>query len=289
MVSPTLPKDCVTAADDAPATLPHQAASNTPDAQPRGPVSDKSPDTPIPQASAATLGPPDLSAQIPRDRRPIGKRGALARVAIVVCLGASAIGGWRLYGGVAREMIATGAAPYGRISAQVSADPRAAPHRPDPAPEQAAAPPEVKTAAPPPAQGASQTASIARPGATAAQGTAAASANRQQLETMARDLALLRQTVEQLAAGQEQLTGEIAKLQDEKARGDKPPAPKPSKRMQDRLSAPGHVSDAFDPAQNPNAPGVPRTLGSIVLRRASPRRRARPRRPRRKPLLGSRR
>jgi type VI protein secretion system component VasK len=54
-----------------------------------------------------------------------------------------------------------------------------------------------------------------------------APAERRQIETMA-DLAALRQTVEQLAASQERLTREIARLQGEK----------PDKRMLRRVSAP---------------------------------------------------
>jgi hypothetical protein len=54
----------------------------------------------------------------------------------------------------------------------------------------------------------------------------AASAERQQIAT-ARDLAALRQTVEQLAAGQKQLTRDIAKLQAEKPRADNPKSSSP--------------------------------------------------------------
>src|SRR5215472_10902923 len=140
-VSPTLPKDRFTAADEAPTTLAHHAPSNTPDAQ-------------TSRAFAATLGPPDPSVQIPRDQRSRGKRATLARVAIAICLGASAIGGWRLYGGAASEMIAPWARPFGWTLVQTAADQRPAPRTVDPTPEQAAAPPEPQTSAPPPAQAA---------------------------------------------------------------------------------------------------------------------------------------
>lgn len=274
-VAPTVAKDRFTGVEEALGKLAHQAASDMPDAGPCGPASDRSADARIsPSFAGATLGPADLTAQIPREHRSLGKRGALARVVIAVCLGASAIWAWRSYGGPARDMIATWAPPLGWISAWPSA------HHTNPAPEQAAAPPAVGTSAPPPAKAASQAASVAQPATMASN------------ETMARDLAALRQAVEQLAASQEQLTREIAKLQAEKHQGDKPPTEKPAKRMQRRVSAAARGSDVFDPAQNPNAPGVPHTLGSIVLRRASPRRRASPprqRRWRRKPLFRSRR
>jgi hypothetical protein len=59
----------------------------------------------------------------------------------------------------------------------------------------------------------------------------------QQIETMARDLAALHQTVEELAAGQERLTRKIAKLQTEKPQADKASAEKPDKRVLRRVSA----------------------------------------------------
>lgn len=115
---------------------------------------------------------------------------------------------------------------------------------------------------------------MTRPATTAANAPVATAAD-EQIKAMARDLAALRQTVEQLAAGQAQLTREMAKLQAEKPQAAKPQAVKPSaenlaKRKPRQAAAPGTGSDAFDPTQNPTAPGVPRPLGSIVLRRASP-------------------
>jgi hypothetical protein len=234
-VAPTVAKDRFTDVGEALAGIIH--ATCTPDARARGPGSDRSDDARISQSFAApALGAADLGPRIPREQRSLGKRGTLARVAIVVCLGASAIWAWRSYGGPA-----------------------------------------------------SQAASIAQPANTVANEQRPASAERQQIETTARDLAALRQTVEQLAAGQKQLTHDIAKLQVERPQADNP---KSEKRMPRRMSAPGRGSDVFDPAQNPNAPGVPHALGSIVLRRGSPRRHPSPprqRRWRRKSLLRSRR
>jgi len=263
-VVPTVAKDRFTGVEEALTRLAHEAASDTPDARPSGPASDRSADAHISRSFAAvTLGPADLSAQIPRAQPSPGKRGNLARVAIAVCLGATAIWAWRSYGGPASDMIATSAPWAPPFSARPSAEQMPAPQTPDPAPGPAAALPAVETSAPPPAQAAS----IAQPATTAASEPAAASAKRQQIEMMARDLAVLRQTVERLAAGQEQLNHEIARLQAEKSPADKPQAEKPAKRTPRRLSAPGRGSDVFDPVQNPNAPGVPHTLGSIVLRR----------------------
>ena len=282
-VAPTVAKDAVAGFEDALTRLAHQAASDMPDARAHGPASDSSADARISQSFAAAtaptlspleLGPADLSAQFPREPRSLGARRTVARIAIVVCLGAVAIWAWRAHGGPARDMLATWTAPFSWISARPVADQTSAPKMPDPAPEQAAAPAAVKTSAP--SQAASQAPSIAQPATTAANAPAAASADRQQNETMARDLAVLRQTVERLAAGQERLTRELAKLQAEKpqvdrAQADKPPAEKPAKRVQRPLSAPGGSADVFDPAQNPTAPGVPHALGYIVVPRASPR------------------
>ena len=162
------------------------------DAQLRKPAGDRSA-----EARGATLGASDLRGAIPRDR------GTLARVAIAVCLGVSAIWAWRSYGG----------------------------H--DPAPEQTIAPPAVETSAPPPVQAAS----IAPSTTTAANEPSTASADHQQIETMARDLADLHQAVQQLAADHEQLTRKIAKLQTEKPQADKASAEKPDKRVLRRVSA----------------------------------------------------
>lgn len=236
------------------AKLAHKAASQTPD--------HAAPDRAT--LDPATLRPADLRAQIPREPRSRGKGRTLARVAIVVCLGVAALWAWRSYGGPAREVIATLAAPFGLTSARPAVDrPPVAP-TPDPAPTQAAAPPMVApvavAASSPPAQ------TIA-PAPSAAPTTAAA--DHQQIDAMARDVAALRQTIEQLVAGQEQLKGELAKLEAEKVAAEKPPIEKPKKRVVHHVPAAVHYPDAFDPAQNPSAPGAPRTIGSVVVRRGA--------------------
>jgi hypothetical protein len=204
-VAPTVAKE-FTDVEEALARLVH--ASYTPEADPQG-------------------------ADPAHEQRSLGKRGTL-RVAIAVCLGASAIWAWRSYDG--------------------------------PAPDQATAPPAIETSAPPPAQAAS----IAQPATMAANEPAAASAERQQIETS--DLAALRQTVEQLAAGQEQLTRELAKLQAEKPQVDKPPAEKPDKRMLRRVSAhpvPPVAAPARKPA--PIAPMPPQAAPQVsTVSRLSP-------------------
>lgn len=110
---------------------------------------------------------------------PRSKPVLLAPVAIVACLGAVAIGAWRL-----------------------------------------TTPPPVGTSA--------QAAAIARPATTAATASRAAADERRQIERTARDLADLRHTVAQLAAGQTQLTRRMGELK----------AAKPDKRMPRRVSSP---------------------------------------------------
>jgi hypothetical protein len=264
------------------AKLAQQAASDTREAQPREPASDKATDAPVSQSSAAatlasatatlgsvklgsvklgpvTLGPADLRAQIPREPPSRGKRPTLARVAIAVCLVAAAIWAWRSYGGGARAMVAAWASPAAISSAQPAADQASVSQAPAPASTQAAAVPAVEQAAP-----------MAPPATTTASAPAASPVDHQQNDTMARDIAALRQTVEQLTAAQAQLKGQIARLQAEKVAAEKPPTEKPKKRVVRHVPAAVHYPDAFDPAQSPGAPGAPRTIGSVVVHREAP-------------------
>jgi hypothetical protein len=253
-------------------------ASDPPDARGRGPASDRSADGRISQSFAAgTLGAADLRPPISRAQRSLGKRGTLARVAIAVCLVASAnavclvasaIWAWRSYGGPAPKQAAAPpvmSAPlapkkYGdRISQEVSA------------PLETRALPSMPLSTSPPARAASQAASIVQPATTAANEPGAASAERQQVETS--DLAALRQTVEQLA-GQEQSAREIAKLQAEKPQADNPPAEKPDKRMLRRLSthpAPPVAAPARKPAPiTPMPPQAARRVSTVSARSRPP-------------------
>jgi hypothetical protein len=272
--APTMAKDGFTSVEEALAGLEealasfvHQAVNDTPDARPRAPTSDRSADASISQSfAAARLGVADLGPRVPREQRSHGKRRPLARLAIAVCLGGSAIWAWRSYGGHARDMNATWAPPVGWISARPSADEIPAPQTPDPTPEQPAAPPTIETSAQTPAQAVSQAASIAQPATTLANEPAATSPAPQQTEMMARDLAALRQTVDQLAAGQEQLSREIVKLHAEKHRANKPPAEKPHKRMLRRVSAlpaPPVAAPARKPPLTPMPPQAARQVSTV--------------------------
>jgi hypothetical protein len=118
-----------------------------------------------------------------------------------------------------------------------------------------------------------QAASIAPSTTTGADEPGAASAEHQQVETG--DLAALRQTVEQLAAGQEQLTRTIAKLQAEKPQADKPQAEQPDRRMLRRVSAqdaPTVAALARKPAPiTPMPPQAARKLSTVTALSRPPR------------------
>jgi tol-pal system protein YbgF len=91
-----------------------------------------------------------------------------------------------------------------------------------------------------------------------------------QLENQVRQLT---GAVEQLQYRNQQLEATVKRLQDEvESRGGaRPsaqaglprPAVQPAPPMAPPPAAPGRRSDAFDPGQNPSAPGAPRTLGAV--------------------------
>jgi hypothetical protein len=173
-----------------------------PDARSRGAASDRSAEAPISPSFEGTLDPAGHQvAHGARGQRSRRKRGVLARVTLAVCLGISAIWAWRSAG--------------------------------NPAPAQTTALPAIETSVPPPAQAASMAQGLT----TAENEQGGAPDEPPQSDTTARDLAALRQTVAQLAAGQEQLTRELAKLQAEKPQADKPSAEKPDEQVLARVSA----------------------------------------------------
>jgi hypothetical protein len=129
----------------------------------------------------APLRPADLKNDwFPSKRPSRGKRAsrALARFLITFCIGVAATLAWQSYGDAAREMIA-------------SSSPQLAWLAPQAAPVAQTAPDMIAPAAP-----------------------AAPSLDRQQLNAMSLGLAALRQSVDQLAAGQEQIRGDITKLRE---------------------------------------------------------------------------
>jgi hypothetical protein len=144
------------------------------------------------------------------DRPSRGSRTSrgLPRSLLAACVGVAATLAWQSYGGTAKQMIADSAPQLSWLLLSATNPPSG----PESTAEQPS-PPAVRAPAP---QAASAQAEVVAPTSsetTVPTVTAAPSPELQQLETMARDLAAVRQSVEQLAAGQEQMARDIAKLQ----------------------------------------------------------------------------
>jgi hypothetical protein len=157
----------------------------------------------------ATVRPPDLNiAPLPTDRPSLGRRNSrsLARFLVTACFGVAATLAWQSYGGTAKQMIANAAPQLSWLLSLPAMNP---PSGREIAVEQPS-PPAVQASAP---QAASAQAGAVAPTALETAASTAPSPELQQLETMAHDLAAVRQSVEQLAAGQEQMARDIVKLQ----------------------------------------------------------------------------
>jgi hypothetical protein len=151
----------------------------------------------------ATLRPADLNNDpLPTDRPSLGRRTSrsLARFLVTACIGVAATLAWQSYGGAAKQMIANSAPQLSWLLSLPAMNP----------------PSGREIAVEQPRQAASAQAGAVAPTASetaAATAPTAPSPEVQQLATMAHDLAAVRQSVEQLAAGQEQMARDIAKLQ----------------------------------------------------------------------------
>jgi hypothetical protein len=135
---------------------------------------------PTKPSARPTLHPADLKNDwFPSQRPSLANRAsrALARFLITLCIGVAGTLAWQSYGDAAREMIA-------------SASPQLAWLAPQAAPVARTAPDPIAPTAP-----------------------ADPSPDQQQLSAMSLGLAAVRQTVDQLAASQEQMTRDISKLQ----------------------------------------------------------------------------
>jgi hypothetical protein len=160
----------------------------------------------------ATVRPADLiNDPLPIDRPPLGRRTSrnLARFLLTACIGVAATLAWQSYGGAVRLMIASSAP---QLSWSLSLPAMNPPSGREIAVEQPS-PPAVQASAPQAAS--AQEGAVATTASEAVASTAptAPSPELLQLETMLHDLAAVRQSVEQLAAGQEQMARDIAKLQ----------------------------------------------------------------------------
>jgi hypothetical protein len=114
------------------------------------------------------------------DRPSLPKRAsrAFVRYLFAVCVGIAGTLAWQSYGEASKQMVAGWAAQYGWSLPWLSAHEAGEP----------------------------------TPGATQAIAPAVPSPDRQQLDAMAGSLTAVQQRIEQLAAGQEQMAGDIAKL-----------------------------------------------------------------------------
>ena len=143
-----------------------------------------------------------------------GSRG-FARYLVAICIGVAAALAWQSYGEAAKQMIATSAPELGWSSETK---------------QMIASWVQQLGWTKPPAGSEKRAAPVAQT-AVAPNAPTAPSFDPEKIQQMARDLATLRQTVEQLAAGQTQVTREIAKLEaadvEILAKIPAPPPPRP--------------------------------------------------------------
>jgi hypothetical protein len=161
-----------------------------------------------PALRAADMTDDVLPADRPSLRRRTPRR--FVRFLMAVCVGVAATLAWQSYGGAARQMIASSAPQLGWLLLPPPAmDPPSgseiAVEQPSPSAVAASAP---QAAA---AQAGAVASTAPEPGASSVP-TVPSPELQQQLETMVHDLAAVRQSVEQLAAGQEQMASDLAKL-----------------------------------------------------------------------------
>jgi hypothetical protein len=180
-----------------------------------------------PRMTESSLDPALRPADVSIDRPSHGRRtsGSLARFLVAACVGVATTLTWQSYGGAVKQMIANAIPRLTWLLVQGAKNP---PAGRDTAIEQPSAP-AVQASAPRAASAqAGAVASTASETVTSTAPAAPSPGLRQQLETMEQDLAAVRQSVEELAAGQEQMARDIAKLhtagQDTRRRTALPPA-----------------------------------------------------------------
>src|SRR5262245_54560108 len=209
----------------------------------------------------ATLGSADLRADRLLSDTPSGGRRAwraLFRFVIAAFIGGACILAWQSYGEAAKQKLASWAAqlgwmqllpglkPSGAVVQESPPDSAQAASAAQTAPDVAAPnAPAVQEFSPDSAQAASdaRTASDVAPIAPAVPSPEV----QQQLEAMARDLAALRQSVNQLAVGQEQMTRDIATLKTSALQ------PKPT------------AAPARKPVPNPASQAAPKIIAAPAL------------------------
>jgi hypothetical protein len=158
----------------------------------------------------ATLRPAGLNNDpLLTDQPSLGRRTSrsLARFLVTACLGIAATLAWQSYGGAAKQMIANSAPQLSWLLLPPPAMNR--PSGREIAVEQPS-PPAVQASAP---QAASAQAGAVASTASETAASTAPTAPSPELQQLTHDLATVQQSVEQLAAGQEQMARDIAKLQ----------------------------------------------------------------------------
>jgi hypothetical protein len=201
----------------------------------------------------STLRPADVSNRSLRTDPPSpGRRTSrsFGRFLVAACLGVTATLAWQSYGDAARQVIASAAPPIGwlLLSSPSAMNPLSGAEmsvqQPASSTAQVSAPQAASAQAPAVAPTASETAPA---------GPAAIPPELQeQLHTMAHDLAVMRESVEQLAAGQEQMVRDIAKLQTA------------GQDIRRRISAPAAAPAAHNPAPLPQ-PAPQSATGPLPL------------------------
>ncbi|HLH95320.1 MAG TPA: hypothetical protein VKW08_09400 [Xanthobacteraceae bacterium] len=167
---------------------------------------------PSPEAAGRPANANKASSSAHRPARSRRASRGFARFLLAVCLGVAATLGWQAYGSTARQMIAKAAPQLGWLvlpppEPNLPSDPEVVPDQSSRPAAEAAAPQSASAQAGAPPSTAPEIASSSAPPEP--------SPDLQRLETMSHDLAVVRETVEQLAASQEQIAREIAKLQAE--------------------------------------------------------------------------
>jgi hypothetical protein len=160
-----------------------------------------------------TLRPADLNnAPLLTDRPSLGRRTSrsLARFLVATCVGVAATLAWQSYGGTAEQMIANSAPHLSRLLLSPSA---INPPSGREIPVEQLRPPAVQASVPQAASAQAGAVVLTTSETAAPTAPTAPTPELQQFEAMSHDLAAVRQSVEQLAAGQEQMARDIGKLQ----------------------------------------------------------------------------
>lgn len=246
----------------------HANASSGPDVTPTA-SSEPAAEPPL---SATPLNDNTGDMRIPTSRARSGRRV----VVLAICAGVAATMAWHVYGDQAKQkfsslmpqFLANTPTPTQSANAAEPQDVTSQTAAPQTAASQPAADAPAPASAPVPAQENSSTASVTPTPAAPVPATPAAEPPptqaalppevTQSLETMAQEIASLKQTVEQLRAGQQQLSNDIAKVS-EQATHHKlaEQTPKPVSRPRPRHSSPPAAASRSPVISRTYAPAPP--------------------------------